>query len=116
VSRSDFDHPMLRPFLSATGHQRQADALGVQQGGRYVAVPDPSTGRLKAVPRERVLAQQRQAEINLARPAQRVLTDAEFADWLYRQDQADGMHLSEGERRRLNDGRGDPAAEMTQGW
>jgi hypothetical protein len=114
VSRSDFDHPMLRPFLSATGHQRQADALGVQQGGRYVAVPDPSTGRLKAVPRERVLAQQR-AAVNLAQPA-RVLSGPEYEGWLRRQDQADGLDLSPGERSRLYDDRGDPAAEMVRGW
>jgi hypothetical protein len=111
---SDFAHPMVRPFLEATGAQRQADALGVQQGGRFVAVPGPD-GRLKAVSRERVLAQQREAAINLAK-APRVLSIAEQADLELRQARAGGWLLSDDERSRLYGAGGDPAAEMTAGW
>jgi hypothetical protein len=115
VSGSDFDHPALRPFLEVSGEQRKADALGLQQGGRYVIDGRTADGHLRAVPRERVMAAASAAAINLARPM-RVLTDAEQLDLEYRQAQAGGWFLPEDQRARLNDGRGDPAAEMTAGW
>jgi hypothetical protein len=109
---SEFTHPMVRPFLEATGAQRQADALGVQQGGRYVAVPGPD-GKLRAVPR--ALAAERRAQIDLAKEP-RILSLAEQADLELRQARAGGWLLSDDERSRLYGPGGDPAAEMTAGW
>lgn len=122
------DPELVRTALEAFGERHVDDTdSGVVQGNRYIVAPSAAKrsgqyvidGRTadgqhdRAVPRP-ALAQPA-AAVNLAQDA-RSLTDAQFADWLFRQDRADLLHLSEDERGRLNDGRGDPAKEMQAGW
>jgi hypothetical protein len=111
TSTSDFEHPVLRRFLEATG-ARHPDDGEVQQSGRYVAPPGPD-GKLRAVPRSQ-LAEYR-AAVNLAKPAPPI-SEAEQADLELRRARAGGWLMDPDERARLNDGRGDPAAEMQAGW
>jgi hypothetical protein len=61
------------------------------------------------------MAQQREAAVNLAKES-RVLSLAEQADLELRNAIAGGWLTPPLERLRLEDGRGDPAAEMRAAW
>jgi hypothetical protein len=98
-------------MAESSGGCRMADADEVQQGGRYVARPG-ADGKLHAVPRSD-LARYR-AAVDLTPPPPMSLAEEEELE--RRRMIAGGWLTPPLERMMLEDGRGDPAAEMTRGW